>query len=241
MTSLSKIDAVILCGGLGQRLKSTIGEKQKVMAEINQRPFLDLLMDYLKKNGLRRFILCTGYQADMIEQYYRKNKGTTIFEFSREKEPLGTGGALKHAQGFVKSDPFFVLNGDSFCAVDLKALFDFHQFQKALASLVIAQAQNSKDFGSITLGDSQRIVAFDEKQGTGTYVNAGVYCFNRSVFNLMSSDKNFSLEYDFFPKLAGRPFYGFLTDKELFDIGTPERYEKAKRLLRRKRFENEFK
>src|SRR5436190_1505274 len=129
MYDLNKIDVAILCGGLGKRLRPTIGESPKVMAQVNGQPFLDLVLDYLYGQGSRRVILLTGYKAEVIEQYYRQNSRQLTIEFSREMKPLGTGGALKQAQGLIKSDPFILMNGDSFCKLDYRAFLDFH-FQK---------------------------------------------------------------------------------------------------------------
>src|SRR3989338_4194162 len=88
---LSKTDAVILCGGQGKRLQSIVSATSKVMADVSGRPFLDIVIAHLKKQGIRRVILCTGYKADQIEDYYRKNSQGLTLEFSRESDPLGTG------------------------------------------------------------------------------------------------------------------------------------------------------
>ena len=232
---LSKTDTVILCGGQGKRLQSVVFETSKVMADVSGRPFLDIVIAHLKKQGIRRVILCTGHMADQVEEYYRKNPQGLKFEFSRESDPLGTGGALENAQYFIESDPFLVFNGDSFCAVDLNAFWDFHQSKLARASVVISRAPSgdTSSFGKIFLDDDAKVLGFREKEtGHGEHgVNAGVYCFNEDVFSFMPEIKRFSLEYDLFPSLAGKGLYGFCVGQEFYDIGTPERYEEAKRKL----------
>jgi len=240
---LSKTDAVILCGGQGKRLQSIVSATSKVMADVSGRPFLDIVIAHLKKQGIRRVILCTGYKADQIEDYYRKNSQGLTFEFSRESDPLGTGGALKNAWYFIESEPFLVFNGDSFCAVDLGALLDFHQSKFARASVVVSSsrrepigpAQDVSAFGNIFLDDDMKVVKFREKdpgQG-GRGVNAGVYCFNEDILLSMPDTKRFSLEHDVFPALVGKGFYGFCVDQQFYDIGTPERYEAARQALER--------
>ncbi len=233
MTMRSK-DVVILCGGQGQRLRAVVPETQKVLAQVNGQPFLDILIGYLKKQGIQRIILCTGYKAGHVEEYYREQNQELIIEFSREEEPLGTGGALKNASHFINTDPFFVFNGDSFCSVDLMSLLDFHHSKLARASIVVSRVDEASSFGGITLDDSLKIVGFREKQKEDTprYVNAGIYCLNEDVFSLMPEERKFSLEYDFFPDLVGRGFYGFCVKEEFLDIGTPERYRKAKEVLK---------
>lgn len=230
---LNKTDAVILCGGLGKRLRRIVSAAPKVMADVSGRPFLDILIAHLKKQGIRRVILCTGHKAEQVEDYYRKNPQGLTFEFSRESDPLGTGGALKNAWYFLESEPFLVFNGDSFCAVDLNALLDFHQSKLARASVVISRAQDVSAFGNIFLDEDVKVLKFREKDpGQGGHgVNAGVYCFNEDVALFMPDTQRFSLEYDVFPVLVGKGFYGFCVDQEFYDIGTPERYEETKRKL----------
>ncbi len=235
MPDLAQIDTLILCGGLGNRLRSTIGETQKVMAEINGRPFLDLLIQHLKEQGLRRVILGTGYRSQAVEEYYQQhNPGLTI-EFSREAEPLGTGGAVKNAEHFILSDPFFVLNGDSFCPVDYSRLLDVHCSQKARITIVIRRVEDAKDYGSVRLDADRRIVRFDEKknQAGARMVNAGIYCFNRDVLSLMTWGNNFSLERDLFPSLKKGDLAGHVTEADFYDIGTPERFSRAQQILRK--------
>lgn len=241
---LSKTDAVILCGGQGKRLQPVVSATSKVMADISGRPFLDIVIAHLKKQGVRRVILCTGYKAGQIEDYYRKNPQGLTFEFSRESDPLGTGGALKNAQYFIESDPFLIFNGDSFCGVDLNAFLDFHQSRLARASVVVSssrreepagRAKDASAFGKIILDGDVKVMGFREKETAeaGHGVNAGVYCFNEDVFSFMPETKRFSLEYDLFPALVGKGFYGFCVDTPFYDIGTPERYDAARQALER--------
>ncbi len=238
---LEKIDAVILAGGLGTRLRSVVGPSQKTMASIGERPFLDLLLEYLKKQLFSRIILCTGYQADAIERYYRKSSPGLDIVFSREESPLGTGGAVKKAEALIRSDPFFVLNGDSWCEVDYRALLAFHLKEQAVATLTLSRVKDSRDFGRVLLGNDARVVRFQEKSGPAepeaarasapVYVSAGVYCFDKNIFSLMPRQECFSIERDLFPHVLQQRVYGFTDAGDFMDIGTPERYEEAKRKL----------
>jgi NDP-sugar pyrophosphorylase family protein len=232
---ISDCDCVILCGGFGKRLRGVVSDVPKVMAEVDGRPFLDLLIEYLKSQCIERVVLCTGYKAELIEGYYRtRDLGVTI-DFSTEHKPLGTGGALKNAREIISSESFFVCNGDSLLSADLKAFFDFHKDKKSLASIVVSQVDNGKDFGSIGLDAGGRIIAFEEKSkdASGQLVNAGIYCFNQGVFSRMPDKDVFSLETDLFPSLLNDRLYGYKIDKEFMDIGTPERYKSAKKKLRK--------
>ena len=232
---LSEIDAVILCGGLGKRLRSVESEKPKVMVEVAQKPFLDLVIEEYKKQGVHRVILCTGYKADDVEEYYRKNSMGLTIEFSREKEPLGTGGAIKNARNLIKSNPFFVQNGDAFCRVDFKKLVQYHNDKKSITTLVVAQAQDSQDFGTIILDESNRIKNFLEKTGQpSNHLNAGIYCFDQKVFSKMPDKANFSMEYDVFSGLTKENFFGFVIEEKFWDIGTPDRYDAVKEIFKGK-------
>lgn len=229
-----EIDVVLLCGGVGERLRPMVNNLPKPMALINNRPFLDILIDYVTSFGFRRFILCIGYLGNIIKRYYRNRKFPFEILFSEEKRPLGTAGAIKNAQTLIQSSPFLVMNADSLCQVDLEKFLDFHLDKNALVSIVLTKMKDTTDYGTVTLGDSQHILGFNEKSNSNkdNLVSAGIYLFQREVPSLIPTNKKFSLEKDFFPKVLDKQFYGFVIKKKFIDIGTPERYKKAKKLLR---------
>src|SRR5208282_6490056 len=107
---LSGMDAVVLCGGLGTRLRSVSDGRQKTMVEIGDKPFLEILIDWAAGYGLHRFILCTGYQGQQVRDYFEKRSKGLEISFSHEDEPLGTAGALKHCLGLLHAGPVLVLN-----------------------------------------------------------------------------------------------------------------------------------
>lgn len=230
LNDIKQIDAVVLCGGLGTRLKSVLGATPKVMAQIDDKPFLDILVHHLKDQGIARVVLCTGHQAQLVESYFSNNPVGIGIEFSREENLLGTGGALKNAKERIRSDTFIVMNGDSLCKVDLKALLDFHKTKNAVASIVVSKVKDKSDFGGVGINDDLSVSAFSEKDSgaAGGYVNSGVYCFDKKVFPFMPEKNKFSMEYDVFPSLISKGIYGFCVENAFFDIGTPERLEKAK-------------
>ena len=172
---LSDVDIVILSGGLGTRLRSTIGESQKIMATVGEEPFFNIVLRYLKAQGFGRIILAIGYQADQVEQYYRKNNLGLNIEFSREETPLGTGGAIKNAQKLVRSDVFFAMNGDCFSPLAYDDFLQFHLAKKSSATLSVVKINDSRDYGTIILGDNDRINGFEEKKDVagGGLVNVG--------------------------------------------------------------------
>ncbi|MFH0753401.1 MAG: nucleotidyltransferase family protein [Candidatus Omnitrophota bacterium] len=224
-----KADFMILCGGLGTRLRAVTGDAPKVMAQVQGEPFLDFLLRYLIKQGAGRIILCAGYKAETIAAHYQAKFSQVKIHFSVENEPLGTGGALKNALSFVQEDHVFALNGDCFTPVVYAQLLAFHQKHQAQATLSAVRVQGNKDFGTIVSNEKHEITAFKEKFVTDQvqYINAGVYCFNKDVFAQMPAGR-FSIEYDFFPQLIGKHFMSYQIDAPFIDIGTPERFEWAK-------------
>jgi D-glycero-alpha-D-manno-heptose 1-phosphate guanylyltransferase len=229
-----RMDVIILCGGMGTRLKAVVDDKPKPMAEIDKRPFIDILIEHISAFGFKRFILCAGYKAEKIQEYYKSKKSRVEILTIKEKELLGTGGAVKNSEALIQSSPFLVLNGDSFLDIDLCKFIDFHITKKALLSVVLIGAKDPKDYGLIEVDSSNRIVRFSEKEkaGQNSLINAGIYLVNKEILSLMPNDKKFSLEYDFFPNIVGREFYGYSANGLFIDIGTPERYMQAKQLLK---------
>ena len=236
MTNLREIDVVILCGGLGKRLRPAF-EGPKVLAKIGEKAFLDILIDNLLMHGFKNIILSVGYLKDQIKNHfnYDYNKShDCLITFSEEEEPLGTGGALKKAKTRIISNPFMVVNGDSICKVNFRSFIEFHIEKKALLSMVLVRSNTAQDYGSVILDDLQKITDFNEKIAgkSDNLINAGIYLMKKEIFAYMPKQKKFSLEYELFPQIIKNRCYGFLTESELIDIGTPERYEKAINLLK---------
>ena len=201
------------------------------MAPVAGVPFLDFIIAYLLRSGIRDIVLCTGYRSDVIEKRYRRGVAGAKIVISREEKPLGTAGALKLAEAHIKIDPFLVLNGDSICAADLARLLRFHLNKKALASVVLTKDTGRRDAGTVLTDRSGRVVRFSEKSGRGAFVNAGIYLLDRKVLALIPKGRKYSLEYDLFPGL--KDCYGSRSRAALLDIGVPERYKLAGKILKR--------
>lgn len=232
---LDQIDVVILCGGKGERLSGVVKDRPKPMADIAGKPFLDILIKHLNDCGFRRFILCAGYMGKIIKDYYAEKSGPFEITTILEDNPLGTGGAVKNAEPAVKSSPFLVANGDSFCAVDYRDLVKFHYEKKALYTVAVVKIKGIYDDGGlVSLDNRSRVSGFNEKtksRGTG-YVNAGVYLLDKTIFNAIKSGEKVSLEYDIFPALTRERFYGYAVEGKFTDIGTPGRYAQAQESLK---------
>ena len=226
-------DAFILCGGQGTRFREVREDIPKALAPINGVLFLDLLLNNLVAQGCRRIILGTGYLSKQIENHILQRHDAE-YSISQENQPLGTGGAIRHALDFFQSENFLVLNGDSYIAFSVKALLNFHRLQLAEVTVLLSSATQGTDYGNVELGDDHHILSFHEKpkQSKAHLVNAGVYCIQRDLIKLQAERKA-SLERDWFPQwLSRKRVLGMVLSESLYDIGTRERFELAQQKLK---------
>lgn len=229
--SLSGIDCVILCGGKGLRLRKIIGAIPKVLADIDGNAFLDILITHFTAAGLKRFIISTGYRAGLVEKHCRTVHPSLKMIFSRENKPLGTGGGLRKAAPFIKSETFLALNGDSFLKFDIRKFMDFHVSKNADISIAVIPAAETHGRGVVSIGTDKRVKKFEEKVSAGSkgFVSAGVYLIRKKVLSLIPPDKKYSLEYDAFPRMIKKRFFAYMVKGELFDIGTPEGHKRTEK------------
>jgi D-glycero-alpha-D-manno-heptose 1-phosphate guanylyltransferase len=141
MIQKQQITAVILAGGLGTRLRSVVADKSKVMALVNGRPFLEYILDQIVDNGIHRIVVCTGYKGEHIQACFGHSYRHVELLYSHEKEPRGTGGALRLAATYLCSKPTLLLNGDSFCRFDLNNFVQFHISKNARLSIGMVQCR----------------------------------------------------------------------------------------------------
>ena len=224
-------DVVIVCGGLGTRLRSVLHGLPKSMAPINGHPFLDLIVDHVLAHGFRRIIFCTGYYGDRIAEHFGHR---TDFEpiMSQENIPLGTAGALRGCRFLLKTDTTLVLNGDSLCRFDLRDFLDAHQGRQAVATIAVVPANDRTDGGGIVVDEEGRILAFHEKQA-GQYLNAGIYAVRTSEIDQFPESLPSSLERDVFPQLTNGGLHSYVCRAPLFDIGTPARLAEFRALQKK--------
>jgi len=222
-------DVVILCGGLGTRLRECVSDRPKSMADIQHTPFVQILIEQFRGFGFRRFILCTGYMSGVVKSYFRGYTGDAEIVISEEPMPLGTAGAIRHAQAIIQSDPFLVTNGDSYCSVPLDSFCEFHAARAAEMSMVVTATDQPEDYGSVAIDQTGRISSFREKNSGTQFglVSAGIYLLQRHILQYIPPGTACSLELDVFPRLMGRCCYAYVNTAPVFDIGTPERLARA--------------
>lgn len=233
-SGLGQVTAVVLAGGLGTRLRTVVVDRPKVMAMVANRPFLTYLLEQLNSAGVHKVILCTGYLADQIRDHYGFEYKNLSLSYSQELIPLGTAGALRFAWPMIKTPEVLILNGDSFCDVNLQAFYDFHLQKNALASICLAQADDSRRFGRVETSADGTITSFLEKEashGPGM-INAGIYLLSTPLLLSIPEGRAVSLERELFPFWTGKSFYGYCAQQGVFiDIGTPQSLEEAQRVL----------
>lgn len=228
-------DVIILCGGAGLRLRAVTGGVPKSLVTVSGRPFLELLLNQLQRYGFCRAILATGHQGAEIRSYFGATFGRLDLAYSNEPLPLGTGGALQYAAGQVRSANCVVMNGDSYTDVDLGKFVACHSKSDADVSLVAVAADERGDCGSILTDSAGNVLQFLEKQGQGSgrYLNAGIYGLSRQMLLDIRPGVQISLERELFPLWirAGLAVRAFFHSGHCVDIGTPDRYQIAQSLL----------
>jgi NDP-sugar pyrophosphorylase family protein len=228
-------DAVLLCGGAGLRLRSVVGNTPKGMANVSGRPFLELLLRQLRRNGFDRAILAIGYGGEAIRSYFGEQAFGLQLAYSAESCPLGTGGALRNAADVVGSKSVLVMNGDSYTDADLGELVANHHRTKADTSVVVVPADGRGDCGSVQFDGSGNLTSFEEKQGPfhATHANAGIYILSRELLYEIPTKVEISLERELLPEWLrrGKCIKAFIALAKCVDIGTPERYWRAQDIL----------
>jgi len=224
--------AFVLAGGLGTRLRPRFGDLLKPLVPLGGRPFIVHQIEWLKRHGVREVVVCAGHGADEIERTLGDGAafGITLVH-SVEREPLGTGGALRLAARHVDG-PALVLNGDTLVSCDPWALERVRWEHAAVGALALYEWADPGSKGRVECDAAGRITRFIEKdtahRGT-TWVNGGLYAFASWLWRYLPQGPS-SLEHDVLPRLAAEgKLRGVRLPGEFFDIGTPEEWERAER------------
>ena len=224
------MEAIILAGGFGTRLKDIVSDVPKSMATVNGKPFLEYLLNFLSGQGIRKVILSVGYLNDTIQTHFKSQYKNILISYAIEKEPLGTGGGMLNALKNVEGDKVVVLNGDSMFRIDINALSKMHEDNHADVTIALRYLEDTSRFGSANMNQEKQIVGFQEKQpeaGPG-YINGGIYLINKAFFTGNVFPEKFSIEKDCFEKFySSSRMFGYPARGYFLDIGIPEDYMKA--------------
>jgi D-glycero-alpha-D-manno-heptose 1-phosphate guanylyltransferase len=231
------MEAIVLAGGLGTRLRSVIAEVPKPMAPVAGRPFLDYILFYLRDQGVKRVVLAVGYKWEIIRDYYKDANSTFGLDlhYSVEAEPLGTGGAIFKAAEKIFDDYFFIINGDTSFKVPLNKLKSFAFKADADIALALKKLASADRYGSVEHTDDGKITAFKEKKPEGgqAEINGGVYFMKKKLIHGFPLPAKFSFETDFMQSnLNNMAAYGKAFNASFIDIGIPGDYFKAQKLFK---------
>lgn len=225
------MQAVILAGGFGTRLQPVISNVPKPMAPINGTPFLAMLIRHLKTQGITRVVLATHYMHLTIENFFNTNFEGMPITYAVEKEPLFAGGAIVNAIHTANlTQPFLVINGDTFIDVNYKTLYNHHITNNAQITMVLRHLEDATDKGVVeTTGN--RITKFGAKGAAGQpgLINAGVWVMNPEVLTAYPQGQAFSFEKDFLEANVPHNIqpHAFPVGSYFLDFGTPETYARA--------------
>jgi len=225
------MEVIILAGGIGSRLKDVLRGIPKPMAPVDETPFLEFVLKYLKAQSVDRVILATGYNSQVISDYFGLNYDGIEIVYSKEDEPLGTGGAIKQAIRHTLSEYFFIINGDTLFKIDLKRMTESFVAESRLM-LALKAMRNFDRYGSVQMNQKGFVTSFLEKKFRQFgLINGGVYLVRKNLFEEFPLPKRFSFE-----EFLEREFINLSTTCMTFnsyfiDIGVPEDLERARNEL----------
>jgi D-glycero-alpha-D-manno-heptose 1-phosphate guanylyltransferase len=227
------MEAIILAGGKGTRLRELIADIPKPMAPVNDKPFIDYVLNWLKQYPVEKIILSVGFKANKITDYLGDSYNNIPIEYVIEGKPLGTGGAVRYALQKAKGENVLILNGDTYFPIDLNKFFAFHKENNNLFSIALKRMKDFSRYGSVECNENT-IVRFNEKKlCPDGLINGGIYLVNRSFIESKQLPEVFSLETDILESDAKTALLKCMEFDDLFiDIGIPEDYLRAKTILK---------
>ena len=234
------MDAIVLAGGLGTRLRPVIADVPKPMAPVNGTPFLDILLSrLLNYSKIERIVLAVGYKKEIVQAYFGSEKDGRPVVYAVETASLGTGGGILNAVSQScfcgSSETVLVLNGDTLFEVDIEGMSRHHQQQQADITLALKPMTDFERYGTVETVDA-RVTGFKEKQYCASgNINGGVYLINRGLFDKVAVEtlpEKFSFETDILEHYCDQlNICGFVSDGYFIDIGIPTDYQRAQREL----------
>ena len=225
------MQALILAGGEGTRLRPLTSTVPKPVLPLANRPFISYMIDWLEAHGFDDVVMSCGFLASQVRSVLGEGKGSGVrIRYVEEEQPLGTAGAVKHAESLLDGT-FAVLNGDVLTDFDLGALERFHLERGAAATIALIAVEDPSAYGLVRTAASGEILAFLEKPRPDEIdtdqINAGAYVLEPEVLERIEPGRAVSFEREVFPSLIGSGLYGFGAQGYWLDIGTPERYLEA--------------
>ena len=231
------MNAIILAGGIGSRLRPLSCTRPKLLFPILNKPLLDWTFERLAKTGVKGVTLAVKYMAETFIHRYGKSTHGMKITYSIEKTPMRTGGAIKYAKNLIGwKESFLVLNGDIFTNFDYNDILNAHKDNGGIATIAVYKVDDPSRYGTVKLEEENRVTKFVEKapreQAPSNLINAGIYVLDPKIFDYIPSGRPVSIEHEVFPTLAneGKLFAHEFKDVWV-DIGKPVDFLKANRIL----------
>jgi mannose-1-phosphate guanylyltransferase / phosphomannomutase len=220
-----------MAGGEGTRLRPLTTNVPKPLLPVVGEPIMGHLLRLLSKHGIEQAVVTVQYLAANIRSYFGDGDEYGVrLSYATESVPLGTAGSVKNAEEGLAGEAFLVVSGDALTDIDLTALVDFHNRTGALVTVALARKPNVIEFGNVITAEDGRIERFIEKPTWGQVfsdtVNTGIYVMAPEILDLVPAETKVDWSADIFPTLmaAGRPIYGYVTDRYWEDVGTIDSY-----------------
>ncbi len=225
------MQAVILVGGEGTRLRPLTSTVPKPVVPLVDRPFIAYMLEWLSGHGVDDVIMSCGFLATSVRNVLGDGSAYGVrLRFLEEPEPRGTAGALKYAEEFL-DERFLMLNGDVLSDMDLSAQVAQHEETGAQATLALVGVADPSSYGLVRIGADNSIEQFVEKPSADQIdtklISAGAYVLEREVLELIPADRNVSIEREIWPQLVGKGLYAYPHEAYWLDIGTPATYLQA--------------
>jgi mannose-1-phosphate guanylyltransferase len=228
------VKALILVGGLGTRLRPLTYSRPKHLLPIANRPHIEHVFDLLARHRVVDVVLLTSYLAETFGEIIERASGRGMsIELTHESEPLGTAGALKHAESLVGDETFLAINGDVLTDVDIGVVIDRHREKRAEVTILLTPVDDPSAFGVVPTDEEGRVLGFIEKpprdEAPTNLINAGLYVLEPSVLERVPPGEVWSAERQLFPSLVaeGARVHALAPPSYWMDIGTPEKYLQA--------------
>lgn len=224
------MQAVILVGGQGTRLRPITYDVPKALVPLRNRPFMGYMLDFLRNAGLDGAVLSLGYLPDPIQEYLSgRDLGGFSVDYAVEDHALGTAGGIKNAQQYLDGGPLVVVNGDVLTGMDLRAAIERHTASDALATITLTSVEDPTAYGLVEVDHDMLVHRFIEKPAhdeiTTNLINAGVYVLEPEVLNMIPKGREVSIEREIFPELQNRgQLRAYISSSYWRDIGTPRSY-----------------
>lgn len=227
------MQAIVLAGGLGTRLRQAVPDLPKPLAPVAGRPFLDHVLAWLGGQDVSHVVLAVSHQWEKIRDEFGTRAHGMKIRYSIEDQPLGTGGAIAQAFGWLEDDHALVVNGDTLFPVDVQAMYTAHRSVAARLTMAVKHVPDCSRYGRVLLDRFGVVEGFAEKQaGAAGWINGGCYCVARWLLEDYGPGTAFSFENDLLNRHVGsiHPL-AHRSDAYFIDIGVPEDWQRAQREL----------